>query len=172
MRPAPLLMTLALALSLPAAPAAAQTAQRVCTALIHVIGPARVGERRAMEAAVEAFEARLARQFGASHPYSTNAALGAGTLQSSCRRETARQTCSITGTLCVLTRAAPACHGPQRIDADGLHDTCTVNRSSGGGFGQPSVSGSGAFPTQRIPCPRGYEVRVRAGQDTCMLPGY
>jgi hypothetical protein len=172
MRLAPLLMIVAVALSLPAPPAAAQQAQRVCTPLIHVVGLARVGERRAMEAAVEAFDTRLASQFGPRHPYVTAAALRDRTLQATCQRDGARQFCTMTGTLCVLSRAAPACHGPQRIDADGIYDTCTVNLSTGGGFRQPTVSGTGSFPTQRIPCPRGYEVRVRAGQDTCMLPGY
>jgi hypothetical protein len=169
---ASLIAALALILTLPATPVAAQQAQRVCSVQIVATGPRRVGEERAREAAIAEFDAHLIRNHGAVNPFTAARGLSERTVAVTCRRDNARQTCTASGHVCVLTRAAPACAGPQRIDAEGLHDTCTVNLSSGGGFMQPSISGSGAFPTVRIPCPRGYQVRVRAGQDTCMLPGY
>lgn len=164
------LMIVALALSLPTAPATAQQAQRVCSVQIVAQGPRRVGENRARQAALAEFDARLIQNHGAVNPFTAARGLSDRTVAVTCRRDNARQTCTASGHVCVLTRAAPACHGPQRIDADGIFDTCTVDRSIT--QGRATLSGALAFPTERIPCPRGYQVRVRAGQDTCMLPGY
>ena len=164
------LMIVSLALSLPAAPASAQQAQRVCSVQIVAEGPRRVGENRAREAALAEFDARLIQHHGAVNAFTAARGLSDRTVAVTCRRDNARQTCTASGHVCALTRAAPTCIGPQRIDADGIYDTCRVDHSIvGTGFMAPSVASSSV---QRIRCPRGYQVRVRAGQDTCMLPGY
>ena len=157
-----------LALTEMAPPALAQSAQRVCSVQIVAEGPRRVGEGRAREAALEEFGARLIRHHGAVNPFDVQRGIGERTVAVTCRRDNARQSCVASGQVCVLTRAAPACLGPQRIDADGIHDTCRVDASRSGSRG--AYIASSAFA--RVRCPSGYEVRVRQGQDTCRLPGY
>lgn len=163
-----MLLLTPLALTTLSPPAAAQPAQRVCSVQIVAEGPRRVGEGRAREAALQEFGARLIRNHGAVNPFTVQRGINDSTVAVTCRHDNARQSCVASGRVCVLTRTAPTCMGPQRIDADGIHDTCRVDTSWSGSRGAYIASSQ----IVRIRCPAGYQVRVRQGQDTCELPGY
>jgi len=154
-------------------PAAAQTAQRVCSLQLVATGPRRVGEDRAREAAIAEFDALLIRHHGAVNAFSAAQGLSDRTVAVTCRRDNARQSCTASGHVCVLSQARPLCSGPQRIDVNGLEDTCQRNPAPIPQAGRrPAYVGGGTPTTGPITCPRGYQRRVQAGPDHCVLPGY